>query len=321
MDTNYSHQTDGKKQKKFVYCLTFSDGKCYVGTSKHPNQRMREHLSRSIKMPGLPISQAICEMGMPEMKILAVADSEEEGFEFEEFFINSLNTQVPNGYNLTTGGKGVKGLPEDVRIAAGKRLAELFRTDEAFREKMRAIFIENGPKISESNKRFYATEAGQECLKNRTGSEWLENVTAANQRPKSEETRRKVSESTTSLWQTEEYRNKVNAARESKQAQLRQENPEWVKKKAEKMSESMKAKWADPEFAAKMKKSQRPAKMTQEQIAARAAKAKATKRANWPPEKIALFELAEKEGWSNSKRTKRWKAMSLAALKTENQQK
>lgn len=272
-------------------------------------------------MPELPISQAIAEMGMPELQILAVADNEQDGFNFEEFFISSLNTQVPNGYNVTIGGKGARGLPEEIRIANGKKLAELYKTDENFREKMRAIFAENGPRISESNKKFYASEKGQEWLKNRTNSEWLQNVTEANKRPRSEEYAEKQRVYRKEAWQTEEYRNKVNAAREAKQAQLRQENPEWVRQKKARMAESMRAKWADPDFAEKMKARARPPKPTPEQVAVRVAKAKANLRATWPPEKIELFEIAEKEGWSISKRTRIWKSMLLEGLKSENQQK
>lgn len=272
-------------------------------------------------MPELPISQAIAEMGMPEIKILAVADNEQDGFDFEEFFISSLNTQVPNGYNVTSGGKGARGLPNEIRIANGKKRAELFRTDESFREKMRAIFAENGPRISESNKKFYASEKGQEWLKNRTNSEWLHNVTIANQQPRSEEYTEKQREIRKAAWQDDEYRNKVNAAREAKQAQLRQENPEWVRQKKEKMAESMRAKWADPEFAEKMKNRRPAPKLTEEQIIARSKKIRATMRAKWPPEKVELFEIAEKEGWSISKRTRIWKSMLLAGLKSENQQK
>lgn len=321
MNTNYLPPMDGKKQERFVYCLTFSNSKCYVGVSKDPNHRLTEHLQRSVKMPELPISQAIAEMGMPEMKVLAVADNEQDGFDFEEFFISSLNTQIPNGYNVTIGGKGARGLPEATRIATGKKLAELHKTDQAFHERMMAIYIENGPRISESNKKFYATEAGQECLKNRTGSEWLKNITIANQKPKSEETLEKMKESTTDLWNTEEYRTKVNAAREAKQAQLRQENPEWVRQKKERMAESMRAKWADPEFAEKMKGRKRPRKPTPEQMIERIKTFKANVRKNWTPEKIALYELAEKENWSQSKRDRALKKLILQGLKNESQQK
>lgn len=272
-------------------------------------------------MPELPISQAIAEMGMPELKILAVADNEQDGFDFEEFFISSLNTQVPNGYNVTIGGKGARGLPDEIRIANGKKRAELFRTNESFREKMRAIFAENGPRISESNKKFYASEKGQEWLKNRTNSEWLQNVTEANKRPKSEETLEKHAEITAELWKTDEYRDKVNAAREAKQAQLRQENPEWVRQKKERMAESMRAKWADPEFAEKMKARTRPPKPTPEQVAARVAKAKANLRATWPQEKIEIYETAEKEGWSPSKRANVLRKWLLKVAKEESQPK
>ena len=132
MNTNYLPQTDGKKQERFVYCLTFSNSKCYVGVSKDPNHRLTEHLQRSVKMPELPISQAIAEMGMPEMKVLAVADNEQDGFDFEEFFISSLNTQIPNGYNVTIGGKGARGLPEATRIATGKNLQNCIKQIRLF---------------------------------------------------------------------------------------------------------------------------------------------------------------------------------------------
>lgn len=272
-------------------------------------------------MPELPISQAIAEMGMPELKILAVADNEQDGFDFEEFFISSLNTQVPNGYNVTIGGKGARGLPEEMRMANGKKLAELYKTDEVFREKMHAIFIENGPRISDSNKKFYASEKGQEWLKSRTNSEWLKNITEANKKPRSEETIEKMKENSIQNWQDEEYRNKVNAAREAKQAQLRQENPEWVRQKKERMAESMRAKWADPEFAEKMKTRARPPKPTPEQVAARVAKAKANLRATWPQEKIEIYETAEKEGWSPSKRANVLRKWLSKVAKDENPQK
>ena len=59
MNTNYLPPMDGKKQERFVYCLTFSNGKCYVGVSKRPNKRLGPRACRSIKMPELPISQAM----------------------------------------------------------------------------------------------------------------------------------------------------------------------------------------------------------------------------------------------------------------------
>ena len=130
-----------------------------------------------------------------------------------------------------------------------------------------------------------------------------------------------MKESTTDLWNTEEYRTKVNAAREAKQAQLRQENPEWVRQKKERMAESMRAKWADPEFAEKMKGRKRPRKPTPEQMIERIKNIQGECAQKTDSGKNSSYELAEKENWSQSKRDRALKKLILQGLKNESQQK
>lgn len=273
------------------------NGKSYVGVTKDLATRIREHALRAKKeqYANLDLYQAWNTLGIPRVEVLALAEGQEEGFELERYFIKQLNTKTPNGYNMTDGGSGCVGRSQESLDDAGRKLSEKWNNDAEFREKMMTIAAENGKKVSEANKRFYATQAGKDLMKARSQSEWLQNVTIANQRPKSDETIKKMSESTANRWQTDEYRNKVNNARESAQANLRENNPEWVKAKKEKASQSMKAKWRDPEFIAKMKERKRP-EISPERKAELAAKQKAARRAKWSKERLAIVEEWEKSG-------------------------
>ena len=244
-----SAQADGDARRVTVYLLTFPNGKSYVGVTSKLAARMREHARLR---EGVEITNAIREFGMPEPMVLARADSKEEGYLLEKEFIRRLNTQIPNGYNVSLGGRGITGIPRHIYLEAGRRYSERYRTDPEFRATMRRAFAVSGPKISAKNRAFYATEEGKALMRERGRSEWRANVTAANRQPKAQETLVKMAESTRDNWKDSAYRQKVNQAREAKQAELRKD-PEWARKKAEKAAAAMRAKWQDPEYLAKMK--------------------------------------------------------------------
>jgi len=180
-----------------LYLLTFTNGKSYVGISKRPNVRFREHQKRAQAGWAHAIYQAWRKHGAPKMEIIGKATNYETGFAMEVALIEKLGTKAPRGYNMTDGGDSLIGV---IRGDAWRM------------------------KVAEKN-RDRATD------------------------PQSREFNRKI---TAQRWSDPEQRAKMNVAREAAQADLRANNPEWVQSRAEKAAATMRAKWQDPEYLAKM---------------------------------------------------------------------
>ena len=247
MNTDCSLKKVGDPLKVFVYLLTFRNGKCYVGVTWNLKKRMAEHLRNSTCGRNFALFNAILKYGSPTMTVLATAIQYADAFHLEKKLIKEKNTLSPHGYNMTAGGDGMAYWSEEVRQKAS-RTWRLKLNDPTFAAQRRATAIKAGPKVSAANKRFYATPQGKAVLKQRTGSNWKENITRANRVPKTHATRSKMKLSAKRNWENPEYRSKVNAAREAAQAKLRSTNPEWVKNRRSKMSDSMKAKWKDASY-------------------------------------------------------------------------
>lgn len=113
-----------------VYLLTFPNGKQYVGQTIHSvRDRVADH-GRKDDLVG----NAIRKHGDPEILVLAHARSRDELDDLERQFIEQLDTQYPNGYNLTDGGRMAQAKIGNTN-ASGKRSPE-------FREKMRRIALQ-----------------------------------------------------------------------------------------------------------------------------------------------------------------------------------
>lgn len=297
MTTECLHQTGGNEQKNYVYLLTFTSGKSYVGVSSNPKRRLAEHWSRA-ETGAYALSYALKKYGNPQMRILAETATKAEAFALEIKFIAEMNTLAPNGYNMTKGGEGVD-LPPEIYTEMGKRYSEMLRTNpEAMQRRLQAA-KSAGPKVSIANKKFYATDAGKECIRKRSQSSWKKNITKANQRPKTQENLQKLSIASKTRWQSEEHRMKVNAAREKAQATLRATDPEWVKAKAGKMSKSMKQKWQEPEYLQKMQN--RPAPV----LSAESRKqAQAKQKQFWTEEQRAIAAEKTRLSWEKRRKQK-----------------
>lgn len=242
----------GEKSKVFVYCLTFTSGKCYVGVTGKPQHRLRQHQSRSDMGAEYALNNAWRKYGEPKMTILAETSDHAAAFLMEKHFIKTMKTKAPHGYNMTDGGEGVVGRTEESLKNQGRRWKKRYAEDAPFREKIKASAVKAGPKVSAANKRFYATPEGQELLKKRTNSAWRENIAAANKRPKTPEQKQAMRDATKAKWKDPEYRRKVNLARDAKQAALQASDPQWVAKRKEARSKSMKERWKDPAYLEKM---------------------------------------------------------------------
>lgn len=297
MTTKCLPQTGGKQRKNFVYLLTFQSGKSYVGVSSNPHRRLKEHWSRA-QEGTYALSYALKKYGEPQLRILAETRTKEEAFALEIKFIAEMKTLAPNGYNMTKGGEGVV-LTQEQYKEQGQRYSEMLKTNPDAKNRRLQAAQKAGPKVSKANKDFYATPEGQQTLKNRTNSAWLKNVTAANQTPKTAAQKAAISTANKENWQNADYRNKVNQAREKAQAELRSNNPDWVLKKAQKMSNSMKEKWSDPSYQAKMKT--RPAPILS---AESRTKAQAKQKQFWTEEQRAIASERTRLYWEKRRKQK-----------------
>lgn len=89
----------------YIYCLTFPNGKKYVGQSKRPwKQRWHGHKSPNSDCVALRQALQKYQPCNTHWEILSYAKDLIELNQLESHFIKILHTLSPNGYNLTTGG-------------------------------------------------------------------------------------------------------------------------------------------------------------------------------------------------------------------------
>lgn len=145
--------------KHYIYLVrNIINGKLYVGATKSKN-RWKSHINESgkdnKKSIVKPLYAAMREFGVDsfEFVILVPGLGEDKAFELEKKFIESLSTLIPNGYNVSLGGKGALGVKrdentrtlmskaakitssrEDVRAARSKLLKERWKTDTNYIE-------------------------------------------------------------------------------------------------------------------------------------------------------------------------------------------
>lgn len=85
-----------------LYCLTFPEGKQYIGITC---LSMKARLSHHVRSKRGIVVHAIKKYGLPAISVLAVGQRDYIS-ELERRAIIKYRTLVPNGYNLTKGGDG-----------------------------------------------------------------------------------------------------------------------------------------------------------------------------------------------------------------------
>ena len=105
-----------------VYLITNSvNGKKYVGVTKNIKTRMNSHASHTIPTKAA-IKNAIKKHGRENFTIEVIEEgSVDYCYEREPHWIAELNTLVPIGYNICTGGRGAKGLTGEKNGMFGRR--------------------------------------------------------------------------------------------------------------------------------------------------------------------------------------------------------
>ena len=182
----------------FVYITTnLINGKQYVGS------HFTDNLNDGYTGSGKAITSAIKKYGKENFKreILEECNTIEEARKLEEPYIIKFNTCSPNGYNiLKTGGLGIVGKTwgnhtNKTKIHLRKKLKEIYK-DESLRKRI-------SDSVTGSNNGFYNkkhTESTKKKIseknkgKKRT-KEHIQKIIEANSKPKSEEHKRKISNS------------------------------------------------------------------------------------------------------------------------------
>lgn len=225
-----------------LYRVTNSvNDKVYIGVTKHPERRFKRHCRLNSKKPTL-LNLAVAKYGAENfsMEILCVS-TEEYCYELEAKAIAAYCTQTPNGYNVTSGGFGVKGRFGEMHHLYGKKrdpqIVEKIRaankgqkaTPEQI-EKMRRsltgrkLSAETKEKISKVKKGFKLTpeQLAKISLAN-TGKkhspETIEKMKLA-QKGKvfTEEAKRNISAGLAKKWEDPDFRERMMAARKAARA-------------------------------------------------------------------------------------------------------
>jgi group I intron endonuclease len=167
-----------------VYCVTNRmNRRQYVGqTSRSLQERKREHEKDVVRLSRkMPISRAVNKYGREvfDWEVLCECQNQEELNEKEKFFISSLNTLVPNGYNVHEGGSpGELSKETREKLAAtlrGRSFSDAHRAKLKEAWKTRVITPEHRKKMTEGARRICVTEGYRkrmsEALRGRVISE------------------------------------------------------------------------------------------------------------------------------------------------------
>lgn len=104
----YILQKKPKRQQGFIYCYTSPSGKQYVGQTQQSLSERAKQRGRGYKNCGI-FWKAIQKYGFENFKLEILEETEVSLLdEKEKEWINFLDTQIPNGYNLTSRGEGHK---------------------------------------------------------------------------------------------------------------------------------------------------------------------------------------------------------------------
>ena len=168
------------------------NGKKYVGQATTKRFKERQNRWNNLNQPyaGPAINNARAKYGIEAFgfEILKECDDKELDY-WEKYYIKELNTKVPNGYNLTDGGDGVKGC----------HISEEHKKKISTKLKGKHLSEEHKKKIGKANKGKKRSE------------EYKNNLSVLYRgRSITEETRKKMSEKAKGRKVTEETRKKLS---------------------------------------------------------------------------------------------------------------
>ena len=290
MTTNSLLEQDGYPSVIFVYLLRFPNEKCYVGVSRDPINRLKTHWYRAKGKGNMALGNALLKHGEPIIQILHEVSSYEEAFDLEIKEISKRKTISPKGYNMTKGGEGVVGLPEEQRrIGEEKRYISYMKntTVEQRREnacKMRACWTSESMAKMKKAKSTPAAKA-----------QAAENMRQVNSNLSLEQR----SYMMIKVWENPEHRKNIIKAQKKGMKAM---SPEAKETRRLKAAASMKARWQDPEYRARRAAAFAKPGM-REKLAANGAKGAAALTEDGKKRKIAASKKSATERWSKRKKS------------------
>jgi len=148
--------------------------KSYIGKSRNRHNRYKKHLKEVEKRTNRCLYDAMNHYGKDNFVLVLLEDlgecSNEYANERERYWISTLNTKMPSGYNMTDGGDGgntISGYSDEEKRALWDKQAESRKGQKRTEETNRLISLscrgrtineEQRKRISESLKRKYATK-------------------------------------------------------------------------------------------------------------------------------------------------------------------
>ena len=118
----------------WIYKITNKiDGKIYIGQTieKDPFRRIRRHFQQ-VKTKGISyLKRSINKYGKDnfEIDILFCCLDSIYINDMEKYFISYYNCQIPNGYNIKSGGEQGGSLPEEVKKQQGLKVKEWYKNN------------------------------------------------------------------------------------------------------------------------------------------------------------------------------------------------
>jgi group I intron endonuclease len=222
------------KKEKIIYLITNTvNGKKYIGkTEETLLRRKKRHIYCANHGGKNILYRAMRKHGLDNFvfEIIYVCGDEENINQKEIYFIDFLNTKIPNGYNMTNGGEGITGLKRTLehrknlsRALAGRKILQSTRQKISTALTGRKLSIEHLQNIKQS----HSTVTFKEKIRNanlgrKLPPEQIEKIRLSNigrpycGKPHSEETRKKIGDSSRARKRTEEWKKRISNSNKGK---------------------------------------------------------------------------------------------------------
>lgn len=236
-----------------LYQLTFATGKFYIGQTIKPlRARMVAHRQAVKADSQLPVHCAWRKHGEPLIEVIGTFKTHEELHAAEVAAIKTMNTQCPNGYNVTIGGDTAPSKnPEVAAKIAAKAIGRKYSNPERFVEVAKNLWQdpEYRSRVSAGLKAGWTPErraAAAERMRARQAAKSPEERRLSDNakaklrgRVVSDEARARMRASALGKVVSQETRVKMSAANSKPRAPMTEERKRNI-------SDGVKAAWSDP---------------------------------------------------------------------------